>query len=398
MKYDTIFMGVYMISEKYKNIYKQFVENYKKIHVNPWHEIDEKQLHKIYDKLTESMNVDSYYNFCYFINYIIKHLSGKEDAHTSCVCFNPISLSFRVFGDEVFVDSLQNKHDKLLSVSGVDVKTILSQLDEILTYGTEGRRRCQLELALLDKSLMFGLPCFRECDTLSYQLLKPDGEKIITTFDRSLTVSQGDLDNYYSILYGSVASYRKIDNALIYCHRSVQPRFAEKIKGTIQKLKQEDLSQIDTIIVDLRGNTGGNAALNEPLLEFLRENSDKKLYCLTDYRIFSGGRYALRDLISLGATTIGEEISTPINCYGNSHHVLIDGLPFSISEAYFHPFKNIEVYSKEDFAKLSKEILKPLIFHPDIEVVPTKKDFLNDEDVVLKKALELSQQQKHKEV
>ena len=68
MKYDTIFTGVYMISEKYKNIYKQFIENYKKIHVNPWHEIDEKQLHKIYDKLTESMNVDSYYN-CALIRY-----------------------------------------------------------------------------------------------------------------------------------------------------------------------------------------------------------------------------------------------------------------------------------------------------------------------------------------
>lgn len=27
-----------MITLKYKKIYEQFVENYKKIHINPWHE------------------------------------------------------------------------------------------------------------------------------------------------------------------------------------------------------------------------------------------------------------------------------------------------------------------------------------------------------------------------
>ena len=130
-----------MIISKYEEIYKKFIENYKEIHVNPWHEIDEKELAKIYNKLTKSMNIDNYYNFCYFINYIIKHLSGKEDAHTSYACCYPISLKFRVFGEEVFVDSLENKHDKLISVCGVDVKTIIEQLDKILTYGTEGRRR-----------------------------------------------------------------------------------------------------------------------------------------------------------------------------------------------------------------------------------------------------------------
>lgn len=51
-------------------------------------------------------------------------------------------------------------------------------------------------------------------------------------------------------------------------------------------MRSEDLSNIDTIIIDIRGNTGGNAALNKILIDFLKDNSDKLLICLTDYRVF----------------------------------------------------------------------------------------------------------------
>ena len=33
--------GVFMIEIRYEKIYNQFIENYKEIHVNPWHEISE---------------------------------------------------------------------------------------------------------------------------------------------------------------------------------------------------------------------------------------------------------------------------------------------------------------------------------------------------------------------
>lgn len=31
-----------MISIKYKNLYDKFIEKYKEIHIDPWHEINEK--------------------------------------------------------------------------------------------------------------------------------------------------------------------------------------------------------------------------------------------------------------------------------------------------------------------------------------------------------------------
>ena len=138
----------------------------------------------------------------------------------------------------------------------------------------------------------------------------------------------------------------------------------------------------------LRGNFGGNASLNRYLIDFLKRHNDKKLYVLTDYRIFSGGRYALIDLIKLGAITIGDEISTPINCYGNSHHELINKYwQFSISNSYLDPLNNIDIKSKEQFNKLASLEYKPIIFKPNIYISETLESFINDTDSVLNTAL-----------
>ena len=57
-----------MINSKYKKIYEKFLENYKQIHVNPWHEIDEKELEKIVNDLLQRYDVTGEYSFCYFMN------------------------------------------------------------------------------------------------------------------------------------------------------------------------------------------------------------------------------------------------------------------------------------------------------------------------------------------
>ena len=197
--------------------------------------------------------------------------------------------------------------------------------------------------------------------------------------------------DYNNYCYGDNATYRIIDNCLIYNHSSVQSIFKEKIMQAIANLKKEDLSDIDTIIIDIRGNTGGNSALNKILMDFIEEHKDKKLICLTDYRVFSGGRYALRDLINLGATTIGEEISTPINCYGNSNWIDIDGHYFSVSECYFHPFLGWGVSSKEKFQKeATNELLLPYIFSPDILIETKKEDYIKNIDTILNYSIDYS--------
>ena len=50
-----------MIDIRYKNIYDKFLGHYKNVHVNPWHEIDENQLKKLYDNLINSMDINNEY-------------------------------------------------------------------------------------------------------------------------------------------------------------------------------------------------------------------------------------------------------------------------------------------------------------------------------------------------
>lgn len=381
-----------MIDIKYKKLYDGFIEHYKKVHVNPWHEISEHELEQLYDSLINSMDIKDEYSFKYFMDYIIKRLSGKEDAHTKYDSVSLIPMNFRIFDGEVlinFPDDLKNS--KLVSINGISIDTVIRELEEVITYGTNGKRRYELEKALFNRNVLFGLPSLRGSDELTFGLEKADGKETTRTFSKSESYRDEELFDYNKYRFGENATYRFVNGCLIYNHSSVQLRFKEQVESAVSNLRKEDLSDIDTIIVDIRGNTGGNSALNQILMSFLEEHRDKKLICLTDYRVFSGGRYALRDLINLGAITIGEEIGTPINCYGNSNWIEIEGHYFMASERYFHPFLGWSASSKEEYQEeVTDELLLPCIFKPDILVEETKEDYMRGIDTILGYAVEYS--------
>ena len=122
-------------------------------------------------------------------------------------------------------------------------------------------------------------------------------------------------------------------------------------------------------------------------MDFLRDNADKELIVLTDYRVFSAGRYALMDLLKLGAVTIGEEIGTPINCFGETNRIKVDYYTFTSSSAYFYPGK-FNVRNKDDFKRLIVDEIRELyIFKPDVYISTTKEDYINGIDTVLEYAL-----------
>ena len=383
-----------MIDTKYKRIYDEFIKKYENIHVNPWHEINKQNLDYIYNQLISTMNINDEYSFKYFMDYIIKRLSGKEDAHTKYLKIDLIPLNFKMFDNEILINYPDDiRGYKLESINGIKISKILEELEEIITYGTDGKRRYEIEKALFNKYVMFGLPSLRGQDSLIYKVEDNEGRIIKKEYVKKETYD--DMFNYDNYRYGNNAEYRFIDNCLIYNHSSIQQGFELDIKNAIDKLSKEDLSAIDTIIIDIRGNTGGNSALNKLLIDFLKKHLDKKIICLTDYRVFSSGRFALKDLIDLGAITIGEEISTPINCYGNSNLIEIDDYHFLVSNCYFHPLLNWGASSKQEFEeKFTEDIKKPYIFSPDIVINQTKEDYLNDEDTILNYALEYSKTKK----
>lgn len=379
-----------MIDVKYKKIYDEFINHYKNVHINPWHEINEEKLNIIYENLINSMDVKDEYTFKYFIDYIIKRLSGISDAHTKYSTVSLIPMNFKIFNDNVlinFPDYLRGS--QLKTINGINIETIINELEDVITYGTDGKRKYELEQSLFNKIILFGLPSLRNSEELHFEIETLEGVTITKIFKKHEKYSDDEMFDYEKYQFGTNATYKYIDDCLIYNHSSVQNKYKEKIENAINNLKNENLSKINKIIIDIRGNWGGNSALNKILINFLEEHKDKELITLTDYRVFSGGRYALRDLINLGAVTIGEEISTPINCYGNSNWINIDNHYFSVSEHYYHPMYGISFQTKEEYQnKITEKLLLPYIFKPDICIKPTKEDFINENDAILETAIQ----------
>ena len=183
-------------------------------------------------------------------------------------------------------------------------------------------------------------------------------------------------------------------------YQNIYNQFIENYKrihiDPFHEISEDELNKIYSELVNLM-NVNDDYAFYyfKYLIDFLKKHTDKRLLCLTDYRVFSAGRYALGDLIKLGAVTIGEEISTPINCFGNSNWVLFDKYSFSVSGCYFNPFIGYSASNKKDFAEAkTDELLKPVIFKPDIYVEQSKEDFIDGEDTALNYAINVGREKR----
>ena len=186
-----------MISIKYQNIYNQFIQNYKKIHIDPYHEITEDEIASIYNELVNSMDITDDYTFYYFVNYIIKRLNGKSDAHTKLDMVSIMPINFKLFDDAVIVNYPEElKGASLKAINGVDIIQILNEMDNILTYGTTGKKRFEIEKGLFNRYTMFSLPSLRNSEELSYEFETLDGHIITKKFDRKINEIYGKIFDY----------------------------------------------------------------------------------------------------------------------------------------------------------------------------------------------------------
>lgn len=379
-----------MISIKYKEMYDVFINHYKNKHVNPWHEISESELDKLYNNIVSNQDINDDYSFNYLMNVILKRLSGEVDAHSKYDDVKMITMNFRIFGEDVIINYPDNlKGYELISINGYDIKDVLDQLDDVITYGTEEKRIYELEKALFNKKKMFGIPMFRGADSLVMSFKKTDGRIITREFKKDEEYSEEEMFDWDIFAYGNVGTYGVKDKKLIINYSSVQNKFKSNIENMMSEISKLDLSEIDTIIVDIRGNTGGNSGLNKPLIDFIIK-SKKGIICLTDYRVFSSGKSLLVDLIKLGAITIGTGISTPLNCYGNSDWIEYNGYRFSSSSCFFAPNYEWSASSKEEYkSEVRDEFITPVIFMPDVYIEQSKEDYLNGIDNVLEYALSM---------
>ena len=151
-------------------------------------------------------------------------------------------------------------------------------------------------------------------------------------------------------------------------------------------------NNITDVLLDLRGNTGGNSTLIKPLIKFLK-HSKLNLTTLVDRYVFSSGRFAVIDMKKIGSKIVGEEIGTPINCFGYTSGNDITpntNLKFNFAKVYW--YQDIKtntmkgIYTKKKLHKKSDNFFNPKYLELDYLIKLTLDDFaIKDDDAMLEK-------------
>ena len=391
--YAIIYVGDSMILPKYEKLYDDFIKFYEEKHVCPYHEMSKEQLDELFYGYVSNNNVEDDYAFSYMMNYIIKRLSGKSDAHTK-VDFKHrdyYPLYFLIFEDGVYTVGCNNpdvRFTKLVSINGVSIDKIVEELKDQIAYGVEGWGNFEASHSLSCVQTLYSLPSLYGCDSINYKLVDENGKEYNCSFDKKIKYDD-QVHFFYRVPQRKPNYYYKIyDDTIYLVYNSCINELCEDSKKVLSIL--DKVNTCNRIIVDIRGNTGGNSNNNTPILKFLKKHTELEVITLTDRMTFSSGRFMLVGLKDIGTTVIGEQCGTPISCFGNVEIKDEDNFRFRTSSKYFHfddEYKLHQAKTKEQYEEMPNSMKATDMDDVDIKIVPTLEDFKNDHDVVLEYAM-----------
>ena len=357
-------------------------------HINFYFNHSKEELENFKKEALAKFKLEDNYDVLYVSNYLIKRMMNENDSHTIVRYNDEISdilgLVFRIINNKVYIykciDEINNYlYDEVLEINGIDINIIVNEISDICCYQTDGFREARVAKFMNNKNYLRSLPSIDNVvkDIVLKVNHKGEEKKFVVPV---LSLGSKPLVNYeYNIFNDSMQ--------IIY---SLCKEFKpNEMLDFVERIKQ--VEGINYYIVDLRGNTGGSNKIIDPLVDYLK---DKKVIVLIDKYVFSAGKWACLKLKKIGATFIGTDIGTPVNCFGNDPWVEYDKFTVQASEHYYPACDIVgPITSREAFEKFmkqdnAKEIMKPRYFHPDIYVEESIEDLREGRDVYLEKALE----------
>ena len=328
------------------------------------------------------------YDLFYYSNYMFKYMLNQYDSHTFVVFMNSflLPIKIRIINDFPYIVDGVNviKGSRIQKINGVDIVDIIKNIESIICYASSDYLKISLEDCLNDINVLKSLPAINIHD-----------EIIITTDKGEYKFDLNNLDKYIDKTQKENYQLDVVDRTAVISYKSCKD--IDKMNELVDKLN--NLDGIDNYIVDLRGNGGGQSAVNGPLVSFLK---DKNVVVLCDERVFSSARMCLVDLKRNGAKIIGTRPGTPINCFGNNvmKKSLFDmKLEFKGSATYWYYDDNYRCHGyykdnfKEELAN-NPHILDIVFLDVDEEKELTLDDYINHKDSVLEYALETINKQR----
>lgn len=366
-----------------------------KKHKNPFSVITKKEFEERISLLEE--NVDKFDNYQVFSE-MGKIIASIKDAHTmtNYVDGKKYPLDFYVIDDDMYIinadKSLKDMmYSKIISVDGVSWDSIKEELKAQISYENESWLKLMIGEHFIP-SYIYGAGIGKNVDSHVFKVEKDretkEFEVPILKFedtidfyvDKSREKMLGNYEKYYDYKYLK-------DNKAFY--------FEYNVCADMDDIKFEDFNdimfkdieanEVEKIIVDLRGNSGGNSEILNPFTErlkpYVESNKNVKVYVLVGRETMSSGMFAIFRIKDAApeAVCVGEHTGGAIDCYEDVKVFYLPNsqLPVQYSTKYFEFSKSFEY-----------EINGENTYAPDRLLSPTIEDFMNGNDVVLNYVLE----------
>lgn len=331
--------------------------------------------------------VNDDYDFYYFLNSIIKYMSGFSDSHTMIYKKDNtwFPIRFKIINNNVFIDRCFDKkmlRKKIKKINGIDIDKVLIEIMNCTSYGTNSWLLSNIEKMLSNKNDLLSLPC----------LHNQSGQILFKTENNETILF--DIDKKYEdqMIYPKKdkGQYNIIDNIFVFKYPACKNDYEPDI-SKIRKIIKEN--NIKKFVLDLRGNSGGNSNIIKVLIDYL-SNKELELFTIVDRGVFSSGRFAAIDMKRIGSKIIGEEIGTPINCFG---YVSGNGITpnskinFHFARVYWYEENGFMkgIYTKDELKKQNKEFFEPKHLSIDIPIEINEEEYINSlEDVFLNRCIE----------
>jgi hypothetical protein len=261
-----------------------------------------------------------------FYTGLMKLVASARDAHTALsipgasLGFTALSITLKIFDDGVFVTGAEQGFAELngarvLGIQGFSIEDVIARIRPVVSYENEWWFAAQAPNFLANIGVLRGVGVVGSGELPRFSLRLPSGEvrevelaprtgAVVRAVDSATGFTPVLLrrtdENYWSEYW---ADSRTLYVAYRRCAEMPwQPiaAFAREISLTLQS------NRVDTVVVDLRGNPGGNSVYFEQLVDGVLfalnqatvANPGMRGYGLIDGTVFSSGMLAAAVLLN----------------------------------------------------------------------------------------------------
>lgn len=326
---------------------------------------------------TDNINDSDFY---YFIKTLLKQINDPHTTINSNQKKVPLKLKI-INGNVYILESSKEYSDYLLSkvtrINDIPISILIKELEQIVTYSTFPYFESCLETELATFFTLLSLPIIKDEDQIIYTL-DSDGEESNLSFHYNGEFNYDFIDNRPYFF-----DYNKEDNVLIIKYKSCRE---DENKSMLEFIKEINLfvceHNISDIILDIRGNKGGNSRVIKPLIEYLY-NRKFNIISLVDKDVFSSSSFAVVDLKKIGSKFVGTEIGTELNHFGNCENFSLPNTNFNIScskNYFFFDGQMMRGVNNNYFLSfklndLNRNFFLPSKFLPDFYVENSVEDY-----------------------